>query len=180
MKTFTKILLAAGIIGAIGKFVNDHIVISVKKKEVEEKKSEPNIKILYDITVDGLTNFDDPTEPDHIYYDNKYNACKIYKDENGCPWYFEFIHPGDAECAMFKIADDLLNHPNEFGCGAKISLKDVFDAWGLVIDDYAEFADWNVCWEREEFINANYENADPNIVSFGEFESPKEENNSQE
>ena len=49
MKTFTKIVLAAGIIGAIGKFVNDHIVISVKKKELEEKKPDPKIEILYDV-----------------------------------------------------------------------------------------------------------------------------------
>ena len=170
MKTFTKILLAAGIIGAIGKFVNDHIVISVKKKEVEEKKPDP-INI-------SETDFDDPTEPDHIYYDNKYNACKIYKDENGCPWYFKFVHPGDAECALYDIADGLLDTPD--GRGARFSLKNVFDFWGLVIDDYSEFADWSVCWDREEFINANYENADPNVVSFGEFESPKEEGHSQE
>ena len=178
MKTFTKILLATGIIGAIGKFVNDHIVISVKKKEPEEKKSEPKIEILYDIALDELTDFDNSTEPDHIYYDNKYNACKIYKDENGCPWCFKFVHPGDAEAALYKIADDLLDTPD--GKGVRFSLKNVFEQWGLVIDDYAEFADWFVCWDREEFINANYENADPKIVSFGEFERPKEENNSQE
>lgn len=173
MKTFTKILLAAGIIGAIGKFVNDHIVISVKKKEVEEKKPDPKIEIIYDATLDGLTAFGDISEPDHVYYDNKYNVCKIYKDENGCPWYFEFVHPGDAECAMFKIADDLLDTPD--GRGARFSLKNVFEKWGLVIDDYAEFANWFVCWDREGFINSNYENADPKVVSFGEFESPKEE-----
>ena len=178
MKTFIKILLAAGIIGAIGKFVNDHIVISVKKKELEEKKPDPKIEILYDAAFDGLTNFDDPTEPDHIYYDNKYNACKIYKDENGCPWYFKFVHPGDAECALYDIADGLLDTPD--GRGARFSLKNVFEQWGLIIDDYSEFADWSVCWDREDFINANYENADPNVVSFGEFESPKEEGHSQE
>lgn len=173
MKTFTKILLAAGIIGAIGKFVNDHIVISVKKKEAEEKKSDPKIEILYDAALDEMTDFDDPTEPDHIYYDNKYNVCKIYKDENGCPWYFEFVHPGDAEAALYRIADDLLDTPD--GKGVCFSLKNIFDFWGLVIDDYSEFANWFVCWDREEFLNANYENADPKIVSFGEFESPKEE-----
>ena len=173
MKTFTKILLAAGIIGAIGKFVNDHIVISVKKKEVEEKKPDPKIKVLYDEALDGVIGFDDPTEPDHIYYDNKYNACKIYKDENGCPWCFKFVHPGDAEAALYYIADGLLDTPD--GRGVHFSLKNVFEFWGLIIDDYAEFADWSVCWDREEFINANYENADPNVVSFGEFESPKEE-----
>ena len=177
MKTFTKILLAAGIIGAIGKFVNDHIVISVKSKEIEEKKPDPKIKVLYDEALDGVTGFDDPTEPDHIYYDNKYNVCKIYKDD-GCPWLFEFVHPGDAECAMFKIADGLLDTPD--GRGVRFSLKNVFEQWGLVIDDYAEFADWFVCWDREEFLNANYENADPKVVSFGEFESPNEKNNSQE
>jgi hypothetical protein len=173
MKTFTKILLAAGIIGAIGKFVNDHIVISVKKKEAEEKKPDPKIKVLYDEALDGVIGFDDPTEPDHIYYDNKYNACKIYKDENGCPWCFKFVHPGDAECAMFKIADDLLDTPD--GKGVRFSLKNVFELWGLVINDYSEFAEWYVCWDRDEFLNANYENADPKIVSFGEFEIPKEE-----
>lgn len=175
MKTFTKVLLAAGIIGAIGKFVNDHIVISVKKKEVEEKKPDPKIEIIYDAALDGLTDFDDLPEPDHIHYDNKYNACNIYKDDNGCPWLFEFVHPGDAKCALYDIADDLLKCPNGFGCSAKISLKDVFDKWGLIIDDYQHFADWFVWWYREDFINANYENADPNVVSFGEFESPKEE-----
>ena len=173
MKTFTKILLAAGIIGAIGKFVNDHIVISVKKKGPEKKKPDPKIEILYDATLDGLTDFDDLTEPDHIHYDNKFNACKIYKDDNGCPWLFEFVHPGDAECAMFKIADDLLDTP--VSGGVCFLLKDVFDKWGLIIDDYQQFADWKVCWERDEFIDANYENADPKVVSFGEFESPKEE-----
>ena len=173
MKTFTKIILAASIIGVIGKFINDHVVISVKNKGLEEKKLNPKIKILYDEELDKMTDFDDPTEPDHIYYDNKYNVRKIYKDENGCPWYFEFIHPIDAECAMFKIADDLLDTPD--GKGARFSLKNIFDFWGLVIDDYAEFANWFVCWDREEFLNANYENADPKIVSFGEFESPKEE-----
>lgn len=173
MKTFTKIVLAAGIIGAIGKFINDHIVISVKKKEPEEKKSEPEIKILYDAALDGLTNFEDPTEPDKIYYDNKYNACKIYKDENGCPWYFEFVHPGDAEYAMYRIADGILDTPDR--SGIRFSLKYLFETWGLVIDDYQQFADWSVCWKREDFIDANYENADPKIVSFGEFESPKEE-----
>ena len=178
MKMFTKILLAAGIIGAIGKFVNDHIVISVKKKELEEKKPDPKIEILYDAALDGLTNFNDPTEPDRIYYDNKYNVCKIYKDENGCPWYFKFVHPGDAECALYDIADGLLDTPD--GRGVHFSLKNVFEMWGLIIDDYSEFADWSVCWDREEFINANYENADPNVVSFGEFESPKEEGHSQE
>ena len=177
MKTFTKILLAAGIIGAIGKFVNDHIVISVKKKEVEEKKPDPKIEILYDAALDGLTDFDDLSEPDHIYYDNKYNACKIYKDDNGCPWLFEFVHPGDAECAMFTIVYDILDTPNSKS--ARFSLKNVFEKWGLVIDDYAEFADWSVCWDRDEFINANYENADPKVVSFGEFERPKEKDNSQ-
>lgn len=180
MKTFTKILLAAGIIGAIGKFVNDHIVISVKKKEPEEKKPDPKIEILYDAALDGLTDFDDLTEPDSVYYDNKFNACKIYKDDNGCPWLFEFVHPGDAECAMFKIADDLLYCPDGFRYGIKISLKNVFDKLGLIIDDYQQFADWSVCWERDEFINANCENADPKVVSFGKFESPKEESSSQE
>ena len=177
MKTFTKVLLAAGIIGAIGKFVNDHIVISVKKKEVEEKKPDPKIEIIYDAALDGLTDFDDLPEPDHIHYDNKFNACKIYKDDNGCPWLFEFVHPGDAECALYDIADGLLDTPD--GRGVHFSLKNVFEQWGLIIDDYAEFANWSVCWDREEFINANYENADPNVVSFGEFESPKEEDNSQ-
>ena len=177
MKTFTKILLAAGIIGAIGKFVNDHIVISVKKKETEEKKPDPKIKVLYDEALDGIIGFDDPTEPDHIYYDNKYNVCKIYKDD-GCPWLFEFVHPGDAECALYDIAYNLLGTPD--GRGVRFSLKNVFERWGLVIDDYAEFADWFVCWDREEFLNANYENADPKVVSFGEFESPNEKNNSQE
>ena len=175
MKTFTKILLAAGIIGAIGKFVNDHIVISVKKKEVEEKKPDPKIEILYDAALDGLTDFDDLSEPDHIHYDNKYNVCKIYKDDNGCPWLFEFAHPGDAEAALYRIADNLINAP-DYIC---FSLKTIFDYWGLVIDDYAEFADWKVCWKRDELINANYENADPNVVSFGEFESPKKKDNSQ-
>ena len=56
-----------------------------------------------------------------------------------------------------------------------ISLKNVFEQWGLIIDDYSEFAEWSVCWDREEFINANCENADPKVVSFGEFERPKEE-----
>ena len=175
MKTFTKILLAAGIIGAIGKFVNDHIVISVKKKELEEKKQDSKIEILYDAALDGLTDFDDLPEHDHVYYDNKYNVCNIYKDENGCPWYFEFVQPHDAYAALYRIADDLLKGPNGFGCSAKISLKDVFDKWGLIIDDYQHFADWSVLWYREDFINANYENADPYVVSFGEFESPKEE-----
>ena len=213
MKTFTKIVLAAGIIGAIGKFVNDHLVISVKKKEPEElkekkmepidipdsikrmmesnmfyncysltkinipepeeKKQDPKNEIIYDEALDGLTDFDDPTEPDHIYYDNPYNVCKIYKDENGCPWYFEFEHPIDAECALYQIASDLLDTPD--GKGVRFSLANIFVFWGLVIDDYKEFADWFVCWERDEFLNANYENADPKIVSFGEFESPKEE-----
>ena len=173
MKTFTKILLAAGIIGAIGKFVNDHIVISVKKKEPEEKKPDPKIEILYDAALDGLTDFDDLTEPDHVYYDNKYNVCKIYKDDNGCPWLFEFVYPGDAECAMFKIADDLLDTPNSGG--VCFLLKDVFDNWGLIIDDYQQFSDWLVCWDRGDFIDANYDNADPKVVSFGEFERPKEE-----
>ena len=173
MKTFTKILLAAGIIGAIGKFVNDHIVISVKKKEVEEKKPDPKIEIIYDATLDGLTDFDDLTEPDSVYYDNKYNVCKIYKDENGCPWYFEFVHPGDAECAMYRIADGILDTPD--GSSVRFSLKYLFETWGLVIDDYQQFADWSVCWKRQEFIDANYENADPKVVSFGEFEKPKEE-----
>lgn len=180
MKTFTKILLAAGIIGAIGKIVNDHIVISVKKKEAEEKKPDPKIEIIYDATLDGLTDFDDLTEPDHIYYDNKYNACKIYKDDNGCPWLFEFVDEAEAECALYRIADGLLDRPNELGGGTKISLKDVFYTWGLIIDDYKQFADWKVCWKRQGFIDANYENADPKVVSFGEFESPKEESSSQE
>ena len=171
MKTFTKILLAAGIIGAIGKFVNDHIVISVKNKEPEEKKPDPKIEILYDAALDGLTDFDDLSEPDYIYYDNKYNACKIYTDENGCPWYFEFKDADSAEAALYRIADDLLDTP-DYIC---FSLKNVFEKWGLVIDDYSEFADWSVCWDRDEFINANYENVDPKVVSFGEFESPKEE-----
>ena len=131
MKTFTKILLAAGIIGAIGKFVNDYIVISVKKKELEEKKPDPKIEILYNAALDGLTNFNDPTEPDHIYYDNKYNACKIYKDKNGCPWYFKFVHPGDAERALYDIADGLLDTPD--GRGVHFSLKNVFDSLEKVI-----------------------------------------------
>ena len=60
------------------------------------------------------------------------------------------------------------------------ALKYLFETWGLVIDDYQQFADWSVSWKRQDFIDANYENADPKIISFGEFESPNEKNKSQE
>ena len=101
--------------------------------------------------------------------DGKCSQCQSENDS-----YEDGSEIGFVE-ALYRIADGLLDRPNGFGCGTKISLKDVFYTWGLIIDDYKQFADWSVCWEHQGFIDANYENADPNVVSFGEFESPKEE-----
>lgn len=46
MKTFTKILLAAGIIGAIGKIVNDHIVISVKRRSWKKRNQILRLRLF--------------------------------------------------------------------------------------------------------------------------------------
>ena len=158
MKKFTKILIAAGIIGA-AKYVYDHVEIKCNKV----KKTKDINKETIDVLREELKNENDSC--DHIYYDNPYNINKIHLDKDGCPMIFEFLTKEDRDMAFNRFSH-LMDCPN----GLKMSLLMVYLILGLIIDDYSEYKNDFVCWTLSDFEKANEENALPNTINFGEFE----------
>lgn len=161
MKKFTKILIAAGIIGA-AKYVYDHVEIKCNKV----KKTKDIDGFFVDILREELKNGNDSC--DHIYYDNSYNINKIHLDKDGCPMVFEFLTKEDRDMAFNRISYmmDCLGD----GRGIRLGLDDIFDILGLIIDDYSDYKDDFVCWTLSDFEKANEENALLNTINFGEFE----------
>ena len=161
MKKFTKILIAAGIIGA-AKYVYDHVEIKCNKVE----KTKDINKETIDVLREELKNENDSC--DHIYYDNPYNINKIHLDKDGCPMIFEFLTKEDRNMAFNRLSYmmDCLGDDK----GIKLSLDDIFDILGLIIDDYSDYKGAFVCWTLSDFEKANEENALPNTINFGEFE----------
>ena len=169
MKKFTKILIAAGIIGA-AKYVYDHVEIKCNKVE----KTKDIDKEVIDILREELKNTIFNDSCDHIYYDNPYNINKIHLDKDGCPMIFEFLTKEDRNMAFnrfckrlqFPFIADCLGDDMKF----ELDLDDIFDMLGLIIDDYSGYKNDFVCWTLSDFEKANEENALPNTINFGEFE----------
>lgn len=163
MKKFTKILIAAGIIGA-AKYVYDHVEIKCHKVKETKDIDKETINIF----IEELKNtiFDDSC--DHIYYDNPYNINKIHLDKDGCPMIFEFLTKEDRDIAFnrFSYMIDCLGYDK----GIRLSLDYIFDILGLIIDDYSGYKNDFVCWTLPDFEKANEENTLPNVINFGEFE----------
>lgn len=192
MKKFTKILIALGAAG-IAKYIYDHVDI-VTNKELEERikkeaeviarettakkyNCESSILKPRDISIEEHVkqtweNLDKKGTGhypigscDHVYYDNPYNISKIYLDKDGCPMVFEFENELDCKMALNGLLDMQIYDVRRW----KWELSKVFDKLGLVIDDYDEFKDCFVCWEAEDLVKAQNENAIPNTINFGEF-----------
>lgn len=161
MKKFTKILIAAGIVGA-AKYVYDHV--EIKYDKVKETKDTD--KETIDVLREELKNENDSC--DHIYYDNPYNINKIHLDKDGCPMIFEFLTKKDRNMAFNSIYY-MMNCLGD-DKGIKLSLDDIFDILGLIIDDYSGYKNDFVCWTLSDFEKANEENALPTTINFGEFE----------
>lgn len=182
MKKFTKILIAAGIVGA-AKYVYDHVEIKCNKVEKTKDIDKETIDILREELKNGRISYKQYAEffgipeielkngndsCDHIYYDNPYNINKIHLDKDGCPMIFEFLTKEDRNivfnhlsCMMDCLGDDK---------GIRLSLDNIFDILGLIIDDYSGYKNDFVCWTLSDFEKANEENALPNTINFGEFE----------
>ena len=158
MKKFTKILIAAGIIGA-AKYVYDHYEIGFKKEVEEENRDvvKPSVdqNVVHNIHTSTC---------DHVYYDNRYNICKIYLDENGCPYILEFENADDCDHAFLDICYECISPFDGKDCGANLTLEHIFSLFGLVIDDYKEFKDRSVYWTAENFKDLQKENALPRVM----------------
>lgn len=161
MKKFTKILIAAGIVGA-AKYAYDHVEIKYNKVKETKDIDKETINVLRE----ELKNRNDSC--DHIYYDNPYNINKIHLDKDGCPMIFEFLTKEDRDMAFnrFSYMMDCLGDDK----GVKLGLDDIFDMLGLIIDDYSDYKDNFVCWTLSDFEKANEEYALPTTINFGEFE----------
>lgn len=172
MKKIQKFLITVGIIGGIDlivKWFNEHY--EIKRKEKCKNKIKDN-SVTFMTTIDPeafkLKYHGELADPDHVYYDNPYNICKIHFDRNGCPSVFEFSNKNDRNIALMDFTRDYLQINSNRGY--KYSLKDIFDFLGLIIDDYPEFEQHFVCWTSKDFVEANEENALETILDFGEFE----------
>lgn len=154
MKKFTKILIAAGIIGTV-KYIYDNVEIKICKKIEKEDERLQNINL----------------ECDHIYYDNPYNINKIHLDKDGCPMIFEFENSKDCKLAIEDMC-------NEFDCAyldddfTQFTLERIFKNLGLIVDDYEEYKNYFVEWANQgrKFEEYQEENALENTVNFGKFQ----------
>lgn len=181
MKKFTKIaLIAAGIIG-VGKYLKDHVKVEVvqngKIPEKEQYKNKANFyKRLYEIERDKnkekesfKMNGSSFGHCDHIYYDNPYNICQIFTDNDGCPMTFKFENKTDQKRALNTFLLDCISFDGD-DIGFKWSLDMIFSRLGLIIDDYEDFKDYYTAWTARDLSDAQNENADPLVIDFGQME----------
>lgn len=181
MKKFTKIaLVAVGIIG-VGKYLKDHVKVEVvqneKIPEKEQYKNKANFyKRLYEIERDKnkekesfKMNDSSFSHCDHIYYDNPYNICQIFTDNDGCPMIFKFASKEDRDEAIEKIKSFCYNSDGA-DVGYNFPLTKIFEIFGLIIDDYQDFYAFHTAWTAKGFIDAQNENADPLVINFGQME----------
>ena len=75
---------------------------------------------------------------DHVYYDNLYNICKIYVDDEGCPSAFEF-YDKNARNEALELISNLCLDSNGNNINRIFYLSDIFRYLQLIMDDYDSF-----------------------------------------
>lgn len=107
-------------------------------------------------------------QEDHVFYDNPYNISIIHTYE-GCPFGFTFENVNDwgrASTIIIKYFSDK---------GRMITVSEIFNMFGLIMDDYPEFENYFTTWTNVDFCCENMKYLWHRYLSFGIMEAPKGE-----
>lgn len=107
-------------------------------------------------------------QEDHVYYDNPYNISIIHTYE-GCPFAFTFENLDDWERALTIIARYFSDE------GLMITISEIFNMFGLIMDDYPEFENHFTTWTSVDFCVENMKCLWHKYLSFGIMEAPQGE-----
>ena len=110
----------------------------------------------------------DHLQEDHVYYDNPYNISIIHTYE-GCPFAFTFENSDDWARALdiiWKYFSDK---------SQTITVSEIFNMFGLIMDDYPEFENYFTTWTSVDFCCENMKYLWHRYLCFGTMEAPKEE-----